>query len=70
MSSIVVIRGAASGNYLFMYSTKSSSLLRDSNESAPFNGKNKLQVNVPFVFGIARSTDLNLGHKWNELVWK
>lgn len=66
VSSMVVIRGAASGNCLNMKASKSSSLERDSNESGPFIGKKRLQVNDPFLLAIARSTDLNLGHRWKE----
>jgi len=52
-----------------MKAMKSSSLARDSKESGPLRGKNRLLVNDLSVFAIASMTDLNLGHKWKEFAW-
>jgi len=67
---MVDIKGAASGNCLFIYSTKSFSSAKDSKESGPLRGKKRLQVKDPLVFAIANRTDLYLGQRWKELAWK
>src|SRR5688500_4275735 len=52
-SSNVGIIGTASGNCSLKNASTSSFVVSFSNDTGPVNGKNRVQVNVPSVFGSA-----------------